>query len=126
MLDLEQLLTETRNPDTLDIDVVTTNDILLEINKEDLKVAEAVRQALAPISSAVDRIVDALKAGGRLLYLGAGSSGRLGILDASECSPTYGTPPDMVKGLIAGGSGAMFKAVERAEDSQELAKEDLE
>jgi N-acetylmuramic acid 6-phosphate etherase len=126
MMDLEQLLTETRNLDTLDIDVIPTHDILLEINKEDLRVAEAVRQVLTPISSAVDRIVDALRAGGRLIYLGAGTSGRLGILDASECPPTYGTPPTMVQGLIAGGSGAMFKAVEGAEDSQELAKEDLE
>jgi len=125
MLDLEQLLTETRNPNTLDIDVLPTDGILLEISNEDLKVAEAVRQALAQISSAVDRIVDALTDGGRLIYLGAGSSGRLGILDASECSPTYGTPPDMVQGLIAGGAGAVFKAV-GAEDSQELAKEDLE
>jgi N-acetylmuramic acid 6-phosphate etherase len=126
MMDLEQLLTETRNLDTLNIDVIPTHDILLEINKEDLKVAEAVRQVLTPISSAVDRIVDALGAGGRLIYLGAGTSGRLGILDASECPPTYGTSPTMVQGLIAGGSGAMFKAVEGAEDSQELAKEDLE
>ena len=126
MLDLEQLLTETRNPNTLDIDVLPTDGILLEINNEDLKVAEAVRQVLTKIPSAVDRIVDALRAGGRLIYLGAGSSGRLGILDASECSPTYGTPPDMVQGLIAGGAGAVFKAVEGAEDSQELAKEDLE
>src|SRR5664280_756226 len=121
MLDLEQLLTETRNPDTLNIDVIPTHDILVEINKEDLKVAEAVRQVLTPISSAVDRIVDALRAGGRLIYLGAGTSGRLGILDASECPPTYGTPPTMVQGLIAGGSGAMFNSVEGAEDSQELA-----
>jgi N-acetylmuramic acid 6-phosphate etherase len=125
MLDLEHLLTETRNPDTLDIDVLPTDGILLEISNEDLKVAEAVRQVLTKISSAVDRIVDALRAGGRLIYLGAGTSGRLGMLDASECPPTYGTPPAMVQGLIAGGSGAMFKAVEGSEDSQELAEEDL-
>jgi len=80
MLDLEQLLTETRNPDTLDIDVLPTDGILLEINREDLKVAEAVRQALAQISSAVDRIVDALRAGGRLIYLGAGNTGCFRVL----------------------------------------------
>lgn len=122
---LENLLTETVNPATKHIDHASTLDIVKLINQEDHKVADAVEKILPQIAEAVETIVTALKAGGRLFYLGAGTSGRLGILDASECPPTYGTDPELVQGLIAGGNTAIFRAVEGAEDSLTLASEDL-
>lgn len=124
-MDLEKLLTEGRNPATMDIDQLSTLDIVKRINDEDHKVAIAVHQVLPQIARAVEWTADCLRTGGRLFYMGAGTSGRLGILDASECPPTYGSPPEMVQGLIAGGETAVFRAVEGAEDSPALGVEDL-
>lgn len=124
-MNLEKLLTESRNPDTLDIDTLSTLDLVTKINAQDQLVPLAVSKALPQIAQAVDWIVDSMDQGGRLFYLGAGTSGRLGILDASECPPTFGTSPELVQGLIAGGQTAMFRAVEGAEDSLTLATQDL-
>src|SRR5262245_15396361 len=101
-------------------------EMLQAINSEDQKVALAVKAELASISSLVEAVASAMKEGGRLFYIGAGTSGRLGILDASECPPTYGVPHDMVIGIIASGDGAIRKAVEFAEDNTELAYKDLQ
>ncbi|HWR38871.1 MAG TPA: N-acetylmuramic acid 6-phosphate etherase [Patescibacteria group bacterium] len=125
-MDLSKLATEGRNPDTLDIDRLSTLQIVERINREDQKIAAAVHTALPAIAQIVDEAVTAFQSGGRLIYLGAGTSGRLGILDASECPPTYGTPPELIQGLIAGGQEAVFRAVEGAEDSLSLAGEDLD
>jgi N-acetylmuramic acid 6-phosphate etherase len=124
-MNLEKLLTESRNPDTLDIDRLSTLDVVTKINNQDQLVAAAVARALPQIAQAVDWIVASMDKGGRLFYLGAGTSGRLGILDASECPPTFGTSPELVQGLIAGGETAVFRAVEGAEDSLSLAAQDL-
>ncbi|HML88228.1 MAG TPA: N-acetylmuramic acid 6-phosphate etherase [Methylomusa anaerophila] len=124
-MNLDKLLTEGCNPNTVNIDRQTTLDIVRLINAEDQKVALAVKEVLPQIARAVDWTTDCLQAGGRLFYIGAGTSGRLGILDASECPPTYGTSPEMVQGLIAGGKTAVFRAVEGAEDSLALAADDL-
>ena len=124
-MNLERLLTERRNPDTLDLDSWSTQEIVAAIHKEDEKVASAVRLALPQITEAVERIVAALQAGGRLFYIGAGTSGRLGVLDAAECPPTFNTPPTLVQALIAGGERAMFQAAEGAEDDLDLAGADL-
>lgn len=125
-MNLNTLLTETRNPATMDIDQKSTLDIIKLINQEDQTIATAIQDILPHIAQAVDRIVAALERGGRLFYLGAGTSGRLGILDASECPPTYGTAPELVVGLIAGGTPAILHAIEGAEDSPTLAMEDLQ
>lgn len=122
---LSKLVTEDRNPNTLNIDNVSTLEMIELINEEDKKVALAVGEAKESIAHAVDAIAERLSLGGRLIYIGAGTSGRLGILDASECPPTYGTPHEMVQGIIAGGYTAIFKAVEGAEDDINLAKADL-
>jgi N-acetylmuramic acid 6-phosphate etherase len=114
--ELEGLPTEQRNRSTLGIDGMSTRDILQRINLEDRKVATAVRNELGNIAKAVDLVVDSLKKGGRLIYVGAGTSGRLGILDAAECPPTYGTDPETIQGIIAGGKQAVFRSVEGAED----------
>jgi len=111
-------LTEERNPLTTDIDTLPTLDMLMLINAEDQKVALAVRDELSNITAAVDAIAAQMQRGGRLIYIGAGTSGRLGVLDASECPPTFGTSPELVVGLIAGGDVAMTDAVEGAEDDQ--------
>jgi len=124
-MNLEKLLTEARNPETENIDELATLEILQCINQEDKKVALAIELVLPKIAQAVDWVVESLSGGGRLFYLGAGTSGRMGILDASECPPTYGTPPDLVQGIIAGGEKAVFRAVEGAEDSLTMAAEDL-
>ncbi|HZK84081.1 MAG TPA: N-acetylmuramic acid 6-phosphate etherase [Desulfosporosinus sp.] len=124
-MNLEKLLTEARNLETEKIDEMATLEILQCINKEDEKVALAIKLVLPQIAQAVDRVAESLSGGGRLIYLGAGTSGRIGVLDASECPPTYGTPPDMVQGIIAGGEKAVFRAVEGAEDSLTMAVEDL-
>lgn len=124
-MNLEKLLTEARNSDSIDIDNRSSLEIVELINQEDQKVALAIQRILPDIAKAVDCIVAAIQAGGRLFYLGAGTSGRIGILDASECPPTYGTHPELVQGLIAGGTQAIFRAVEGAEDSDTLAAEDL-
>src|SRR5690606_8162713 len=105
--ELEHLVSEARNPRTVEIDLMSTAEILSAMNAEDAGVAEAVRRVLPEIAQAVDGIVAAFKAGGRLIYIGAGTSGRLGVLDASECPPTFGVPEGMVVGLIAGGDRAL-------------------
>ena len=124
-MNLEKLLTEARNPETENIDELATQEILQCINQEDKLVALAIELVLPQIAQAVDWIVESLSGGGRLFYLGAGTSGRMGILDASECPPTFGTPPELVQGVIAGGEKAVFRAVEGAEDSLTMAAEDL-
>src|SRR6266508_846883 len=112
-------LTEERNPLTTSIDTLPTLDMLMLINAEDQKVALAVRDELPNIAAAVNAITTRLQRGGRLIYIGAGTSGRLGVLDASECPPTFGTLPELVVGLIAGGPARLTEAVEGAEDDQE-------
>ncbi|MGL6168052.1 MAG: N-acetylmuramic acid 6-phosphate etherase, partial [Fusobacteriaceae bacterium] len=124
-LNLKSLTTESRNQNTINIDSVSTAEMVKIINNEDKKVAEAVQIELPQIASAIDGIVERMKKGGRLIYIGAGTSGRLGILDASECPPTYGVSEDLVQGIIAGGVEAIFRAKEGAEDSKELAIQDL-
>ncbi|MCX7983864.1 MAG: N-acetylmuramic acid 6-phosphate etherase [Bacteroidetes bacterium] len=116
---LNGLLTEQRNPASMQIDCAPVEEILRIINAEDTKVASAVARELPAIANAVELIVEALHAGGRLLYVGAGTSGRLGVLDAVECPPTFGIDPSMVQGIIAGGDEAMFRAIEGAEDRVE-------
>lgn len=124
-MDLSTLTTEERNPLTDNIDKVSTLEMLRIINREDQKVAIAVEKELPNIAEAVDVIARQLHEGGRLIYIGCGTSGRLGILDAVECPPTYSTDPEQVVGLIAGGYDAIFKAVEGAEDNRELGEQDL-
>ncbi len=121
-----QLLTEQINPASARIDELATLEMLALINREDARVAPAVGAQLPAIAAAVELVAARLREGGRLFYLGAGTSGRLGILDASECPPTYNTPPEMVQGLIAGGPAAAFRAVEGAEDHPEFAVRDLQ
>lgn len=121
----EDIKTEERNANTKNIDALETADMLKLINSEDKKVAEAVEKEIPQIAKAVDIISEHFKKGGRLIYCGAGTSGRLGILDAVECPPTFSTEPEQVVGLIAGGYPAIFKAVEGAEDSPELGENDL-
>ena len=125
MVELKKIATEQRNPNTMNIDALPTLDMIRLINQEDHNVAKAVGLVAEQIAQAVDVIADRLSKGGRLIYCGAGTSGRLGILDAVECPPTYSTEPEMVQGLIAGGYPAIFKAVEGAEDSKELGVEDM-
>ncbi|MDE6475469.1 MAG: N-acetylmuramic acid 6-phosphate etherase [Erysipelotrichaceae bacterium] len=124
-INLEKLTTESRNKNSLNIDSVSTLEMVKIINSEDKKVALAVEEELPKIAEAIDGIVEGIHKGGRLIYIGAGTSGRLGVLDASECPPTYGVSDQLVQGIIAGGKEAMFKAKEGAEDSKELAIEDL-
>ena len=115
--DLSRILTEQRNSRTAEIDTLSTLDMLHVINREDAAVVPAVATQLQQIARAVDGIVARMQNGGRLIYIGAGTSGRLGVLDASECPPTFNTPPELVVGLIAGGDYALRHAVERVEDS---------
>ncbi|KHD34861.1 N-acetylmuramic acid-6-phosphate etherase [Clostridium acetobutylicum] len=119
---LEDLTTEKVNDDTVSIDVMNTEDMLKAINNEDIKVAYAVQKEIHNIVKAVDIVSEKLKNNGRLFYIGAGTSGRLGILDASECPPTYGTNPELVQGIIAGGNEAILKAVEGAEDDEDMGR----
>ena len=126
MVELKKIATEQRNPNTMNIDTLSTLDMIRLINQEDHRVAEAVSLVTDKIAQAVDLIADRLAKGGRLIYCGAGTSGRLGILDAVECPPTYSTDPEMVQCLMAGGYGAIFKAVEGAEDSKELGIQDMQ
>ena len=125
MVELQKIATEQRNPNTMNIDTLSTLDMVKLINREDHRVADAVGEVTDKIAQAVDVIAEKLAAGGRLIYCGAGTSGRLGILDAVECPPTYSTDPETVQALMAGGYGAIFKAVEGAEDSKELGVEDM-
>lgn len=124
-IDLFALTTEGRNAASTDIDRLSTLEMLTVINQEDKKVALVVEAILPAIARAVDAIVAAFAQGGRLIYCGAGTSGRLGILDASECPPTFGTPRSQVVGLIAGGHQAILQAVENAEDNQQQGAQDL-
>ncbi|OWF80079.1 N-acetylmuramic acid 6-phosphate etherase [Yersinia frederiksenii] len=125
-MNLGALISESRNPATMELDKLSTLEMLARINDEDRKVPEAIRLVIPAIARAVDLAAAALKQGGRLIYLGAGTSGRLGVLDASECPPTFGVPHGMVIGLIAGGPGALLKAVEGAEDDMSLGERDLQ
>lgn len=124
--EIKGLATEQRNPASTRIDTATTRQILEIINTEDHLVPIAVRREIPYIEEAVEQIVAAFRRGGRLFYVGAGTSGRIGVVDASECPPTYGSPPEMVQGLMAGGQAAMFKAQEGAEDSREAGGRDLD
>lgn len=117
--EISNLATEQRNHRSSDIDLMSTTEILQLINNEDAMVASAIKEELPYIAQAVDVITEQFKIGGRLFYIGAGTSGRIGIVDASECPPTFGTDPEMVQGIIAGGEKAIFKAQEGAEDSPE-------
>ncbi len=119
MSELERLVSEGRNPNTYDIDLLPTEQILEKINVEDRGVPAAVAAVIPQIALAVERIVSAFRKGARLIYMGAGTSGRLGVLDASECPPTFGVPEGMVVGLIAGGRDALVRAAEGAEDEQQ-------
>jgi N-acetylmuramic acid 6-phosphate etherase len=123
--EITALPTEQRNPLSERIDSASVEEILTLINSEDAKVAPAIRAELPHIAQAVERIVAAFKSGGRLIYFGAGTSGRLGIVDASECPPTYGTPPELVQAMIAGGREAVFQAQEGAEDRPEEGAEEV-
>ncbi len=124
--ELAGLSTEARNPDTMNLDSMTTREILEAMNREDRKVPEVVAAAIPEIEVLVEHIVSALQKGGRLLYIGAGTSGRLGVLDASECPPTFGTDPTLVQGFIAGGYESLRKAAEGAEDNPDGAIHDFE
>ncbi|MDR6984338.1 N-acetylmuramic acid 6-phosphate etherase [Rheinheimera pacifica] len=123
---LDAMSSEARNPDSWDIDLLSSLEIVKRINAEDQTVAQSITSCLEQVAAVADRIVEAFDAGGRLVYLGAGTSGRLGILDAVECPPTYSVPSSQVVALIAGGNGAVYKAVEGAEDNPQLAVEDLQ
>lgn len=119
-------ITEQANPATMDIDVKNGAEIAKLINDEDKKVAAAVAKVLPQVGEAIDKIADSLKKGGRMAYFGSGTSGRLGILDASEMPPTYGISPELIQGYISGGEKAIRQAVENAEDSAELAVADMQ
>ena len=123
--ELKSITTEGQNPETLDIDLLDSLGVLTKINNEDKKVAHIVEGVLPEIAQAVDLIVNAFSLGGRLIYIGAGTSGRLGVLDSVECPPTFSVSSEQVLGILAGGAGAMYKAVEGAEDNAELAIADL-
>jgi len=123
---LEQLTTESRNPLTQELDNLSALEIVSLINAEDAKVALAVEAVSESIAQAIEVIADRLSRGGRLIYVGAGTSGRLGVLDAVECPPTFNTKPELVQGLIAGGPEGLVRAVEGAEDSGDLGREDLQ
>src|SRR5262245_16884119 len=115
MVGIERLLTEQQNPASAGIDTLPTEAMLRVINAEDQKIALAVEREIAAIARAVDAAVAAFEKGGRMFYIGAGTSGRLGVLDASECPPTYSSPPDWVQGIIAGGEAALSRATEATE-----------
>jgi N-acetylmuramic acid 6-phosphate etherase len=123
--EIAKLLTEQPNPASASIDGLPTEEVLRIINQEDRQVADAVGRELASITRAVDAIVTAFERGGRLFYIGAGTSGRLGVLDASECPPTFSVPPEMVQGIIAGGEGALSRATETTEDGPAIGVRDL-
>lgn len=124
-MDLGKLATETRNKQTMALDKLSTAEFLRVMNKEDQTVAKAVSLEIPQIAKVVDAIIQSFNQEGRLIYIGAGTSGRLGVLDAAECVPTFSVDPSMVQGLIAGGMKAMTVAVEGAEDSKELGAQDL-
>ncbi len=123
--ELKRLTTESRNPRTREIDLAPTERILEMMNDEDRGVADAVRRAIPEVARAVDLVADAFARGGRLFYIGAGTSGRLGILDASECPPTFGVGPELVQGIIAGGRETVFRSREGVEDVESAGIEDI-
>ena len=125
MVDLAKLDTERQNKDTMNLDQMSVREALTVMNKEDKKVAAAIEEVLPEIEQAVKMIIEKFNAGGRLIYIGAGTSGRLGVLDASECPPTFGAPKEQVVGIIAGGEKAFTEAIEGSEDNVEMGKEDL-
>lgn len=125
MENLSLLTTEESNRKTERLDEMTITEILKVMNEEDQTIAAAVREVIPQIVEVVEKAVIAFRNGGRLIYIGAGTSGRIGVLDAVECPPTFSTPPEQVQALLAGGEGAMFQAVEGAEDDEELGAEDL-
>ena len=125
MIDLSVLVTESRNKETMGLDQMTPLEIVTVMNREDGKAVEAIGEVLPQIAQAIAWCTDSLKQKGRIIYIGAGTSGRLGVLDAVECPPTFGVSPDVVVGLMAGGTPAFVKAVEGAEDSQTMGEEDL-
>ncbi len=124
-LNLKNMSTETRNQNTMNLDIMTPLEVVTVMNQEDARVPEAIKPALPNIAQCVTWAIESIEAGGRIIYMGAGTSGRLGVLDAVECPPTFGVSPDVVVGLIAGGEKAFVKAVEGAEDSRELGRQDL-
>ena len=125
MIDLSVLVTESRNKETMGLDQMTPLEIVTVMNREDGKAVKAVGEVLPQIAQAIAWCTDSLKQKGRIIYIGAGTSGRLGVLDAVECPPTFGVSPDVVVGLMAGGTPAFVRAVEGAEDSQTMGEEDL-
>ena len=125
MIDLSVLVTESRNKETMGLDQMTPLEIVTVMNREDGKAVEAIGEVLPQIAQAIAWCTDSLKQNGRIIYIGAGTSGRLGVLDAVECPPTFGVSPDVVVGLMAGGTPAFVRAVEGAEDSQTMGEEDL-
>jgi N-acetylmuramic acid 6-phosphate etherase len=125
VVELGKMETEKQNPNTMNLDEMSIKEALTIMNSEDKKVAEAIGEVIPEIEEAVQVITSQLKKGGRLIYTGAGTSGRLGVLDAAECPPTFGTPKEQIVGLIAGGQRAFTEAIEGSEDSREMGKEDL-
>ena len=125
MIDLSVLVTESRNKETMGLDQMTPLEIVTVMNREDGKAVEAIGEVLPQIAQAIAWCTDSLKQKGRIIYIGAGTSGRLGVLDAVECPPTFGVSPDVVVGLMAGGTPAFVRAVDGAEDSQTMGEEDL-
>lgn len=125
MINLGNMSTETRNPNTLKLDEMSSIEIVTVMNQEDVNIPKAVEKVLPEIAKTVDYVKEAFMSGGRLIYIGAGTSGRLGVLDASECPPTFGVPAQMVIGLIAGGDIALRNAVEGAEDNSEQGVADV-
>ncbi len=124
-MNLKKMITESRNKNSMEIDKLSTLEMLEVINNEDQKVSLAIKTQLKEVAKAVDLIANAFLNDGRLIYIGAGTSGRLGILDASECPPTFGIPAGLVVGIIAGGKDAILKAVENAEDNKQMCVDDL-
>ena len=124
-LNLKNMSTETRNQNTMNLDIMTPLEVVTVMNQEDAKVPEAIKPALPNIAQCVTWAISSIENGGRIIYMGAGTSGRLGVLDAVECPPTFGVAPEVVVGLIAGGEKAFVKAEEGAEDSRELGRQDL-
>jgi len=126
MIDLKKLTTEQRHPDTYELDMMTPLEIITIMNQEDMKVNEAIKKELPKIAQVIEWCTKALQDKGRIIYIGAGTSGRLGLLDAAECPPTFGVDHNTVVGLLAGGAEAFQKAIEGAEDSTDLAQHDME
>ena len=124
-LNLKNMSTETRNQNTMNLDIMSPLEVVTVMNQEDARVPEAIKPALPNIAQCVTWAIQSIEAGGRIVYMGAGTSGRLGVLDAVECPPTFGVAPEVVVGLIAGGEKAFVKAVEGAEDSRQLGHDDL-